>query len=125
MTKSTFIYVMYIRTTAAKLWSSLTVDSEFMKQYWFGVHCESQWTEGSEWKMLHGDGQITDTGEIVEAQAPRRLVIRWRHQSKPELVARATSPKGLVPVQKIAPRPTAPWNRHQAGTKALVRAMPR
>jgi hypothetical protein len=21
-------------------------DAEFMKQYWFGVHCECQWTAG-------------------------------------------------------------------------------
>jgi len=91
MTKSTFVYVTYIRTTPTRLWSALTDDSEFMKQYWFGVHCESQWTVDSEWKMVHGDGQITDTGEIVEAQAPRRLVIRWRHQSKPELVAEGDS----------------------------------
>jgi len=45
--KSTFIYVTYIRTTPERLWSALTEDVEFMKQYWFGVHCESQWTAGS------------------------------------------------------------------------------
>jgi uncharacterized protein YndB with AHSA1/START domain len=42
MAKSTFVYVTYIRTTPEKLWSALTNDVEFMKQYWFGVHCESQ-----------------------------------------------------------------------------------
>src|SRR5262249_22086065 len=31
------------------------------------------------------DGSITDAGEIVEADPPRRLVIRWQHQNKPEL----------------------------------------
>ena len=41
MAKATFVYVTYIRTTPEKLWSALT-DVEFMKQYWFGVHCESQ-----------------------------------------------------------------------------------
>ena len=91
MTRSTFIYVTYIRTTQEKLWSALTTDSEFMKQYWFGVHCQSQWTPGSSWKMIHGDGQITDDGEIVESEPPRRLVIRWQHQSKPELKAEGHS----------------------------------
>jgi uncharacterized protein YndB with AHSA1/START domain len=91
MARSTFIYVTYIRTTPEKLWSALTDDVEFMKRYWFGVHCESQWTAGSSWKMVHGDGQITDDGEIVEAEPPRRLVIRWRHQSKPELKAEGES----------------------------------
>ena len=91
MARSTFIYVTYIRTTPEKLWSALTDDVEFMKQYWFGVHCESQWTTGSSWKMVHPDGRITDAGEIVEAEAPRRLVIRWRHQNKPELKAEGDS----------------------------------
>ena len=45
MARSTFVYVTYIRTTPEKLWSALT-DVEYMKQYWFGVHCESQWTPG-------------------------------------------------------------------------------
>ena len=90
MAKSTFVYVSYIRTTPGKLWSALT-DVEVMKQYWFGVHCESQWTAGSSWKMVYPDGRITDTGEIVEAEPPRRLVIRWLHQNKPELKAEGES----------------------------------
>lgn len=91
MAKSTFVYVTYIRTTPEKLWSALTDDVEFMKQYWFGVYCESRWTAGSSWKMVQNDGQISDAGEIVEAEPPRRLVIRWRHQSKPELKAEGES----------------------------------
>ena len=83
MARSTFVYVTYIRTTPEKLWSALT-DAEFMKQYWFGVHGESQWTAGSPWKLVSGDGQVLDAGEIVEAEPPRRLVIRWQNQ-KPEL----------------------------------------
>ena len=90
MAKSTFVYVSYIRTTPEKLWSALT-DPEFMKQYWFGTHCESQWTAGSPWKMVHPDGRITDAGEIVEAEPPRRLVIRWQNQFKPELKAEGAS----------------------------------
>jgi uncharacterized protein YndB with AHSA1/START domain len=91
MARSTFVYVTYIRTTPEKLWTALTTDTEFMKQYWFGVHCQSQWTPGSSWKMVYGDGQITDAGEIVEAEPPRRVVIRWLHQSKPELKAEGES----------------------------------
>jgi uncharacterized protein YndB with AHSA1/START domain len=91
MARSTFVYVTYIRTTPEKLWSALTDDVEFMKQYWFGTHCESQWKAGSSWKMVSGDGHITDAGEIVEAEPPRRLVIRWQHQVKPELKAEGES----------------------------------
>jgi uncharacterized protein YndB with AHSA1/START domain len=91
MAKSTFVYVSYIRTTPEKLWSALTNDVEFMKQYWFGVHCESQWTAGSSWKMINPEGRIIDSGEIVEAKPPKRLVIRWQHQNKPELKAEGES----------------------------------
>ncbi|MBV9522841.1 MAG: SRPBCC family protein [Alphaproteobacteria bacterium] len=90
MTRSTFVYVTYIRTTPEKLWSALT-DAAFMKQYWFGMHCESQWVPGSSWTLLSGDGRILDAGEIVEADPPRRLVIRWQHEMKPELKAEGVS----------------------------------
>jgi len=85
------MYVTYIRTTQEKLWSALTTDSEFMKRYWFGVHCESEWTAGSPWKMVATDGSILDSGEIVESQPPKRLVIRWQHQKRPELKAEGAS----------------------------------
>jgi uncharacterized protein YndB with AHSA1/START domain len=90
MARSTFVYVSYIRTTPEKLWSALT-DAEFMKQYWFGVHGESRWTAGSSWKNVSPHGQILDAGEIVEAEPPRRLVIRWQNQFKPELKAEGES----------------------------------
>jgi uncharacterized protein YndB with AHSA1/START domain len=90
MARSTFVYVSYIRTTPEKLWSALT-DGEFMKQYWFGTHCESKWIPGSSWKMVYPDGSITDAGKIVEAAPPRRLVIRWQNQNKPELKAEGES----------------------------------
>src|SRR5215468_5607218 len=89
MARSTFIFVTYIRTTPEKLWSALT-NAEFMKQYWFGMHCESQWKPGSSWKLVSGDGQIFDAGEIIEAEPPRRLVIRWQNE-KPELKAEGAS----------------------------------
>src|SRR5258707_4980188 len=41
--------------------------------------------------MVYPDGSITDAGEIVEAEPPRRLVIRWQHQNKPELKAEGES----------------------------------
>jgi uncharacterized protein YndB with AHSA1/START domain len=88
--ESRFVYVTYIRTTPERLWKALT-GSEFMKQYWFGMRCESQWTAGASWKLVSADGQIFDSGEVVEADPPRRLVIHWQHQNKPELKAEGYS----------------------------------
>jgi len=90
MARSTFVYVTYIRTTPEKLWTALT-DVDYMKQYWFGVHCDSEWTAGSAWTMVAPDGEILDAGAIVESDPPRRLVIRWQHQHKPELKAEGES----------------------------------
>ena len=90
MSKSTFVYVTFIRTTAERLWSALT-DPEFIEQYWFGMRCESKWTAGSSWELISSSGQIFDAGEIVEATPPKRLVIRWQHQNRPELKAEGPS----------------------------------
>nr|RAW00488.1 ATPase [Aerococcus urinae] len=81
---STFIYVTYIRTTPAKLWMALT-DVEFMKRYWFDTYCESEWKRGASWRMVQPGGQVSDVGEILEAEPEKRLVIKWRNEFRPEL----------------------------------------
>jgi|SRR5579871_545905 len=90
MNRSTFVYVTYIRTTPEQLWSALT-DPKFARQYWFGMHCESRWQPGTPWKLVSEGGEVYDAGEILEADPPRRLVIRWQHQKKPELKAEGDS----------------------------------
>jgi uncharacterized protein YndB with AHSA1/START domain len=90
MSRSTFAYVTFIRTTADRLWEAL-VTPDFMRQYWFDMHCESDFKTGSSWKLVFPDGRIADMGEIVEAVPPTRLVIKWHNQWKPELKAEGPS----------------------------------
>jgi len=85
-----FLYVTYIRTTPEKLWEALT-KPEFTKQYWFGITLESEWKQGSSWKMVFEDGRVADIGEILEIEKPRRIVIKWRHEMRPELKAEGWS----------------------------------
>ena len=85
-----FVYVTYIRTTPEKLWAALT-QPEFTKQYWFGVTMKSEWKAGASWEMAYDDGRVMDAGEIVEADPPRKLVMRWNHQFRPELKAEGES----------------------------------
>jgi uncharacterized protein YndB with AHSA1/START domain len=85
-----FVYVTYIRTTPETLWDHLT-KPEFIRVYWFGVSAESDWKQGSSWKLIFGDGRVADTGEILEVDRPRRLVIKWRNEFKPELKAEGYS----------------------------------
>ncbi len=84
--QSTFVYVTYIRTTAEKLWAALT-RPEFARQYWFGMHMESDWTAGAAWKLLFTDGRVADSGQVLEVDPPRRLVVRWHNEFRPELKA--------------------------------------
>jgi uncharacterized protein YndB with AHSA1/START domain len=84
--KSSFVYVTYIRATSEQLWAALTT-SEFMKKYWFGMNIETDWKAGSSWKLVFPDGRIADTGEIVEFDRPRRIVLKWKNEFRPELTA--------------------------------------
>jgi uncharacterized protein YndB with AHSA1/START domain len=88
--ESAFVYVTYIRTTPERLWSALT-SADFMKEYWFGMHIETEWKVGAPWQMLFADGRVADTGEIVELDPPKRLVLKWRNEFRPELKAEGYS----------------------------------
>jgi len=87
---SQFVYVTYIRTTPEKLWEAL-VSPEFNKQYWFGMHQESEWKPGSPWKLVFDDGRVADAGEVLEIDRPHRLALKWRNEFKPELKAEGFS----------------------------------
>src|SRR5215469_1881400 len=84
--KSSFVYVTFIRTTPEKLWIALTT-AEFIKKYWFGMNLETDWKVGSPWKLIFPDGRIADIGEIVELDPPRRIVLKWQNEFRPELRA--------------------------------------
>lgn len=86
MSGSTFVYVILIRTTPDKLWDALT-KPEFTRTYWAGTTQQSEWKKGSSWKVLTPDGRVWDTGEIVEVDRPRRLVLTWRNEHFPEMQA--------------------------------------
>jgi uncharacterized protein YndB with AHSA1/START domain len=90
MNESTYVYVTYIRSTPERVWSALT-DPEFIRQYWFGMEARCDWKAGSPWQLSFPDGRVADSGKILEAEAPRRLVIQWRNEFRPELKAEGDS----------------------------------
>ncbi|WP_322050953.1 SRPBCC family protein [Paraburkholderia bannensis] len=82
--ESRFVYVTYIRATPDELWTALT-SRAFTGRYWYGMHQESDWQAGSPWSLHFADGRVADSGEIMAANKPHRLVIRWRNVFRPEL----------------------------------------
>ena len=80
MPKPEFIYVTYIETTPEKLWHALT-DGNFTERYWFGAHLRSDWKVGSSFEMVRSDGTVSDAGEVVECDPPRRLAYTFVNQS--------------------------------------------
>jgi uncharacterized protein YndB with AHSA1/START domain len=85
-----FVYVTYIRTTPETLWDHLT-KPEFTRVYWHGVWADCEWKPGASWRLMFSDGRVADMGEVVEVDRPRRLVLKWRNEFKPELKAEGYS----------------------------------
>jgi uncharacterized protein YndB with AHSA1/START domain len=88
--KAEFVYVIYIRTTAEKLWRAL-IEPEFTKQYWAQCWQESDWEKGAAWRIMKPDGAVADSGEVLEVEPMKRLVLSWRNEFRPELTVEGHS----------------------------------
>ena len=87
---SRFTYVIYIRTTPAKLWQAL-IDPESTRQYWVETWQDCEWKPGASWKLMLPDDRVGDAGEVHEIEPERRLVLSWRCEFMPELRAEGFS----------------------------------
>ena len=76
MSESKFVYVTYIATTPQALWQALT-DGAFTRRYWFGTTVELDWAVGSR-VTFRSDGELHDSGEVLEYEPYRRLSYTWR-----------------------------------------------
>ena len=100
MSKPSFVYVIYIRASADKVWAALT-SPEYTVKTWFGTHHETEWKAGAPWRLVFPDGRVTDSGEIIEIDRPRRLVLKWRNEFKPELKAEGWS-RCTIEIEPVA-----------------------
>jgi uncharacterized protein YndB with AHSA1/START domain len=50
----------------------------FTERYMFGRRVESTWEVGAPVRYYGRDGALSDSGVVIEADPPRRLVFTWR-----------------------------------------------
>jgi len=71
-TKPSFVYVIYIASTAEKVFEALT-DADMSERYWVGNRLQSDWKVGSPFALKLKRQGNDITGKVLEVDPPRRL----------------------------------------------------
>jgi uncharacterized protein YndB with AHSA1/START domain len=67
---------MFIRSTPKKTWEAIS-KPKFARQYWAGMSNVSDWKRGSKWEHHSPENEVWITGEVLECEPPRRLMLTW------------------------------------------------
>ena len=78
MSDPDYVYVVYIRATPQTVWDALT-DGHSTAAFWYGRTNESSWRAGDTVTFRRPDGGIDFSGEVFEADPPRRLSHGFLH----------------------------------------------
>ncbi|HET7520319.1 MAG TPA: SRPBCC family protein, partial [Candidatus Limnocylindria bacterium] len=84
------VFEVYIRTSPERLWQALT-DGDLTQRYYHDTRVASGWKVGDAITYTWTDGTVTIDGQIVEADAPRRLVHTFHFTQDPEQAAERPS----------------------------------
>jgi len=76
MNEQKHVSVIYIKTTAEKLWIALT-SAEFTRQYFHATDIESDWCVDSKVTYYNQDKSIAVEGRILEIDKPHKLRYTW------------------------------------------------
>ncbi len=103
------VYSIYIGAPAQKVWDAITT-SEFTNDYGYGGDVEIELEPGGAYTNFTtaqmkemGMGEVSVSGEVIEVDAPRRLVLTWTPAWMPDAKTRLTwelteYPSGLTQV---------------------------
>lgn len=82
-TKPSFVYVVYIESTAEKVYDAI-LDPELTKLFWGRQRNVSDWKVGSAWSHRDYDDEaaVHVVGEVVVADRPNQLVLTWRRPAE-------------------------------------------
>ncbi len=100
MAESRFQYVIYIRTTREALWDALTLP-ELTRIYWVQCWHDTKWQKGANWDLILPDGRVGDSGEVLDAVHPSRIVLKWRNELLPDLRAEGYS-RCMIQLDEVA-----------------------
>lgn len=97
------VYTTYIAATPERVWEALT-GPQFTKEYWGGLHIDSDWSPGSPVRLVREDGGgVAWQGEVLAAEPERLLsytfhmLISEKHrQDSPSRVTFEIEPVGPV-----------------------------
>jgi DNA-binding transcriptional ArsR family regulator/uncharacterized protein YndB with AHSA1/START domain len=113
MSKPSFVYTTYIRTTPEQLWAALTEPS-FTERYW-RLTFETDWQPGSPMTWKQFGVTIADPGQVVvEAEPFTRLSYTW-HTFTPELAEALDIDPGVAEKALAEPRSKATFELEPAG----------
>ena len=80
---TTRVYQVYIKASAERIWEAIT-SSEWTQRYGYGGEAELDLRPGGAYKAFaspqmkaFGTPDVVVTGEVIEADPPRRLVMTW------------------------------------------------
>ena len=88
------VFEIYIKTTPERIWEAIT-DPAIRAKFHFGVSAQSDWQEGSGYRLIHAgsDGPLAE-GENLVVDPPRKLVqsmnVLWSDEAKAEATSRVT-----------------------------------
>jgi uncharacterized protein YndB with AHSA1/START domain len=85
LSQPTQVYQVFIKSTPEQIWQAIT-DPDFTTRYFHGSRVELKLVAGSEYRGYSPDrSQLWVDGEVVEVDAPRRLVHTWRARYEPDM----------------------------------------
>lgn len=132
-----FVYVTYIAAAPERVWEALT-SGDFTRQFWAGRRIESNWQVGSPVRLVTEEGLLSDSGEVLEVDYPRRLSYSFMVEFAPDLKTEGHSRvlfelepiddvvkltlvhDGFQPSSRVLQGVSSGWPRILSGMKSLL-----
>jgi uncharacterized protein YndB with AHSA1/START domain len=86
MAQPRHVFETYIKASEDRIWQALT-DPELTSRYFFDARIAATWEMGAPYRY-DVDGRAVITGEVIEADPPKRLVMSFSATTAPTTCSR-------------------------------------